>query len=95
LELALEYRYSVRITPTLPPQLTAELPLPLVRSLLDEELGASNCSPVVHPDYPADFPLTLPGSPDKEIPIGITKLLFLSCPTSLPGIDSLRLTPIS
>ena len=34
MELAPEYRYSVRITPTLPLHLTAELPLPLVGSLV-------------------------------------------------------------
>jgi hypothetical protein len=49
LKLAPEYRYSVRITPTLPLHLTAELPLPFIRALpADEELGASSCSPAAH-----------------------------------------------
>jgi hypothetical protein len=61
------------------------LPLPLLGGLLDEELGASNCSPAMQLRSQRQFLATPQESSDKEIPIGITRLLFLSCPTSLLG----------
>jgi len=37
----------------------------------------------MHLSYRRQFPVTLPASSHRETPIGMTKPLFLSCPTSL------------